>query len=97
MCRLAAYQDFTLTVKNIGAGTLTGMVSASLPFSIESGGIYTLGAGQFQQIVVRYTAPSQQGSQTASITFTGGGGITIQVAGTSKIAGLPWLLLLLGN
>jgi hypothetical protein len=34
---------------------------------------------------------------TGSLIFTGGGGITILLKGTNKMAGLPWLMLLLGN
>ena len=93
-----SYKDLTLTVKNIGTGTLTGKVTASPPFSIVSGGTYSLAAGRSQQVVVRYTAPLQEGSQAGSVTFTGGGGSTIQVTGTNiKPRGLPWLQLLLGN
>ena len=92
-----SYKDLTLEVKNIGEGILTGAVSGTAPFSIVSGETYNLGAGQSQPIVVRYTAPLQKGSQTGSLIFTGGGGVTIQVKGTNTKAGLPWLLLLLGN
>ena len=96
-----SYKDSILTVKNIGGMTLTGTVSVSTcpNFSIVSGGSYSLGAGESQQVIVRYTAPFplQEGSQTCSLTFTGGGGITIQVKGTNKIVSLPWLQLLLGN
>jgi YD repeat-containing protein len=92
-----SYKDLTLEVKNIGTGTLTGTVNATPPFSILSGGSYSLGANQSQQIVVRYTAPLQKGSHTGSLTFTGGGGITIQVKGSNQKVGLPWLMLLLGN
>ena len=90
-------KDLTLTVKNIGAGTLAGTVTASLPFSVISGGTYRLGIGQSQQVVVRYTPPLEEGLDTGSLIFTGGGGITIQLKGTNKQVGLPWLMLLLGN
>jgi hypothetical protein len=90
-----SYKDLILMVKNTGGGVLTGTVTASLPFSVISGGTYNLGAGQPQQVVVRYTAPLEEGSQTGSLTFTGGGGITIQAKGTNKQVGLPWLMLLL--
>jgi len=92
-----SYKDLTLEVKNIGGGILTGTVSATAPFSIVSVGTYSLGPGQSQVIVVRYTAPLQEGSQTGSLTFTGGAGLTVQVKGTNQKGGLPWLLLLLGN
>jgi hypothetical protein len=89
-------KELSLTVRNIGAGTLSGMVTASLPFSIVSGGTYNLGIGGSQPVVVRYTAPLARGLDTGSLIFTGGGGITIQLRGTNS-AGLPWLMLLLGN
>ena len=92
-----SYKDLTLEVKNIGSGILTGTVSATPPFSIVSGGSYSLSANQTQQVVVRYTAPLEKGAQTGSLIFTGGGGLTIQVKGTNQNVGLPWLLLLLGN
>jgi hypothetical protein len=91
------FKELTLTVQNIGTQLLTGTVSASPPFgpfSIISGGNYTLGDSQTQQVVVRYTAPLTEGWQTGSLIFTGGGGLTIQVRGTNTI-GLPWLMLLL--
>jgi hypothetical protein len=91
------YKDLTLEVKNIGSGILTGTVSATPPFSIASGGNYSLSANQTQQVVVRYTAPLEKGAQTGSLIFTGGGGLTIQVKGTNQNVGLPWLMLLLGN
>jgi YD repeat-containing protein len=92
-----SYKDLILVVKNIGGGILTGTVSVCPSFSIISGGNYSLGAGQSQQVIVRYTAPLQEGTQTCSLVFTGGTGITVQVKGSNKNVGLPWLLLLLGN
>jgi hypothetical protein len=92
-----SYKDLSLEVKNIATGTLVGTVSASPPISIISGGSYSLGANQTQQVIVRYTAPLQKGLHTGALTFTGGGGLTIPVKGTNKKAGLPWLMLLIGN
>jgi hypothetical protein len=89
------FQDFTLTIQNIGTQLLTGTVSAPSPFSIVSGGNYSLGDSQTRQVVVRYTAPIQEGWQRGSLIFTGGGGLIIQVKGTNRKAGLPWLMLLL--
>jgi hypothetical protein len=90
-----SYKDLTLTVKNTGGGTLTGSVTACPPFSVVLGGGYSLGAGEFQPVIVRYTAPLQEGSQTCSFVFSGGGGFTVQVKGTNEKFGLPWLMLLL--
>ena len=90
-----AYKDMILTVQNIGGMSLTGTLIACPPFSIVSEGNYSLGAGQSQVIVLRYTAPLQEGSQMCSLVFTGGGGITVEVKGTNIKASLPWLMLLL--
>lgn len=87
--------DLTLMVKNVGGGILTGTVSSCPPFSIISGGNYRLGAGQSQQVTVRYTAPLERGVNACSLVFTGGGGITVEVKGTNIKASLPWLMLLL--
>jgi hypothetical protein len=92
-----SYKDLTMEVKNIGLGTLIGMVSASSPFSVVSGGSYSLGANLSQQVVVRYTAPLQKESRTGSLIFTGGGGLTIQLKGTNKNVGLSWFQLFFGN
>ena len=92
-----SYKDLILIVKNTGTGALVGAVSTTPPFSIVSGGSYSLEENQTQQVVVRYTATLQKGSDTGSLFFTGGGGITVQAKGSNKMAGLPWLLLLLGN
>ncbi len=93
-----SYKDLTVEVKNIGMGTLIGTVSAAPPFICVSGERYSLGTNQTQKVVVRYTAPWQEGSQTGTLTFTGGGGFTIQVKGTNiKYVGLPWMQLLLGD
>ena len=92
-----SYKDLILQVKNIGIGTLTGTVSSSPPFSIVSGGNYSLGTDQSQVVTIRYK-PTSQGPHTGTIVFTGGGGATVPVTGkTEKPKGLPWLLLLLGN
>ena len=89
-------KDLILTVKNIGGSTLTGNATTQAPFRIQSGGSYTLMTGQFQQVTVRYS-PSQEGPDTGTVVFTGGGGASVQINGTTKSSGLPWLQLLLGD
>ena len=88
-------KDLFLTVKNSGDGTLTGSATTSAPFSIVSGGSYSLLAGQRQVVTIRYQ-PTAKGAHAGTVVFTGGGGATIPVSGTTK-AGLPWLQLLLGD
>ena len=90
-------KDLTLTVKNAGGGTLTGNATTTDPFSIVSGGSYSLGAGESRVVTVRYQ-PTVQGKHTGIVSFTGGNGATIPLTGkTEKSLGLPWLQLLLGN
>lgn len=90
-------KELTLTVKNTGIGTLTGNATTAAPFSIVSGGSYSLGADQSQVVTIRYL-PTSRGIHTGAVVFTGGDGATVQVTGkTEKPLGLSWLLLLLGN
>ena len=74
----------TLYVTNAGGGTLTGTASVSTPFSIVSGGSYSLAASQGQAVVVSYS-PTVAGSNSAVVTFTGGGGATAGVIGAAYI------------
>ena len=71
----------SFTVQNSGSGTLTGTASATAPFSIASGGSYTLAAGAQQTVTVRFSPTAAQ-SYTGSVSFTGGGGATRTVTGT---------------
>jgi hypothetical protein len=71
-----------LSVKNVGAGTLAGTASVALPFSIVSGGSYSLGANQSQSLTVLYS-PTAAGTNSETITFTGGGGATATVIGVA--------------
>ncbi|MDD5678834.1 MAG: DNRLRE domain-containing protein [Kiritimatiellae bacterium] len=71
----------TFTVQNIGGGTLSGSASVSSPFSIVSGGSYSLSADQAQVVTVQFS-PSSEASYSQNITFTGGDGATRTVTGT---------------
>jgi hypothetical protein len=63
----------SFTVWNYGGGTLRGTVTVSAPFSIVSGGSFSLAPGQPQEVVVRFTPPaSGVFSQSATITSNGG-------------------------
>lgn len=73
--------DLPFIVQNIGGGTLAGTVSAQTPFSVVSGGSYSLSAGQSQTVTVRF-APGALGSAVGTVTCTGGGGTTVSVSGT---------------
>ena len=74
-------QDRTFTVTNTaGAGTLNGSASVSSPFSIVGNATYALTTGHSTNITVRFS-PSSVNNVTNTLTFTGGGGATISLAG----------------
>jgi hypothetical protein len=77
--------DQTFTVQNTGGGTLTGSASVAGPFSIISGGSYSLGAGQSQTVTVSYS-PTTAGTSSQTITFSGGAGASVTLNGTALIA-----------
>lgn len=68
------------TVQNTGAGILSGKATVSAPFSIISGGNYSLTNNQTQIVSVSYS-PSGAASDSAVVSFTGGGGATASVTG----------------
>lgn len=74
--------DLQLYVTNSGAGTLTGTATANGPFTIVSGGNYSLTSGQVWPVTVRYS-PSNVGTHNNTIAFTGGGGFVAQLNGSS--------------
>jgi hypothetical protein len=76
-------QNFT--VKNTGGGTLTGTASVAAPFSIASGGIYSLAAGATQTVTVKFSPTAAQ-SYAQSVSFTGGAGASEMVTGTGAAA-----------
>ena len=75
----------TFTVKNSGSGTLTGSASVASPFSIVSGGSYSLAAGASQTVTVKF-APTAAQSYSQNVSFTGGAGATRTVTGTGTAA-----------
>jgi uncharacterized repeat protein (TIGR02543 family) len=75
----AATERFTVT--NTGSGTLTGSASARAPFSIVSGGSYSLPAGASQAVTVRFS-PASVATFTGNVSFTGGAGATRGVRGS---------------
>ncbi len=73
--------DLAFSVQNTGGGTLAGSASVGAPFSIVSGGSYSLGAGEQQSVTVRYT-PAEAAAHSQSVVFTGvGQGETRPVTG----------------
>ena len=81
--------DRTFVVQNTGGGTLTGAVSATPPFSVLSGGSFSLSLGATQTVVVRFT-PTTSGVISSNVSFTSNGGdlqrlVTGTVPGVSSI------------
>ena len=75
-------KDLSFTVQNVGGGTLTGSASTAAPYSIVSGGSFSLGAGASQTVVVRFS-PTATGSTTGAVAFTSNGGnVSRAVSGT---------------
>ena len=73
-------EDRTFTVQNVGGGVLSGFATTSLPFSIVSGGSWSLSTGQSQLVTVRFS-PLAAGTSSGAVTFSGAGGITRGVIG----------------
>jgi hypothetical protein len=73
----------SLTVENVGGGTLSGTASVAAPFSILSGGSYSLGNNQSQAISVVFN-PATAGSYSQDLTFTANAGnaSSVLVSGT---------------
>src|SRR5262249_57398410 len=65
--------DRSFVVQNTGGGTLAGTVSATPPFSILSGGSFSLTLGATQTVVVRFT-PTTSGVISSNVSFTSNAG-----------------------
>jgi len=73
----------SVTIWNSGGGWLTGTVSVGAPFSIVSGGSFSLLPGQPQEVVVGFSSATA-GSFSRSLTISSNGGTaTVTVSGTS--------------
>ncbi len=71
----------SIMVKNAGSGMLTGTASVAAPFSVVSGGSYSLGAGQTQAVTVVFS-PTVASNYSQTVTLTGGGGTNAIVSGS---------------
>jgi hypothetical protein len=76
------FNDLAFTVRNVGGGSLAGVVSVTAPFSIAGNAGYALESNASQIITVRY-APIQAGENSQTVTFTGGGGARALVTGSA--------------
>ena len=74
----------SFTVENVGGNTLIGSVSVAPPFSILSGGTFSLGNDQSQTVSVVFNpAAALSYSQYATFIGTGGNGTNVMVSGIS--------------
>jgi len=67
--------DKTFTVKNTTTASLTGSTSVGAPFSIVSGGSFSLAAGASANVVVRFR-PTSSGTFSSNVNFTTNGDTT---------------------
>jgi hypothetical protein len=77
--------DLTITVRNVGAGTLSGSASVSAPFSILGTASYSLGSNQSRVITLRYV-PTTARTDSQTATFSGGGGASVSATGVAVTA-----------
>lgn len=71
----------SITVRNIGGGTLTGNTpNVVAPFSIVSGETYNLTSNQTQTVKISFN-PMLVGNANQLISFTGGGGASLALSG----------------
>jgi len=72
----------TVTVQNVGGGTLTGEVTgAVMPFSVVSGTPYSLEESDETFVVLRFS-PSGKETYSNTVAFTGGGDAAVLLIGT---------------
>ena len=64
--------DRTFTVQNTGTTTLSGAASIGAPYSILSGGSFSLAAGASQTVTVRFR-PTTSGTFASNVNVTAGG------------------------
>ncbi len=76
--------DRSFTVKNVGGGVLTGNATTTMPFTIISGGSYSLNAGQSQTLTIRFSPTSAQ-TFLGNVNLTGGGDASLAVSGAGVI------------
>jgi hypothetical protein len=79
----SATQNFQ--VQNVGSGTLTGSATVGTPFSITSGGTYSLKANQSQTVKVAFN-PGAAGTFNLSVTFSGANGTNATVIGRAFLS-----------
>jgi len=83
--------DRTFAVQNLGTANLSVTVSAPAPFSVVSGGSYTIAPGATQNVLVRFS-PKIAATFTANVTFTSDGDtVSRAVTATATLSDPPAL------
>jgi hypothetical protein len=77
-------KDLTVTIENVGGGTLGGMITGTNSFLVVSGGAYALTNNQSQTVTIRYS-PKAAGNESQLLNFTGGGGASLSANGKAAI------------
>jgi hypothetical protein len=99
--QLGSISNLNLTVQNTGSGTLAGAASVGSPFSILSGGSYSLGASQSQTVTVGFspTVASNytQIVSTQAVNFSGGSGTNAIVSGAAVVLLPPTNITIIGS
>jgi pimeloyl-ACP methyl ester carboxylesterase len=72
--------QLTVSISNVGDALLAGSMSVGSPFSVASGGTYSLAPGE-QQVGSLTFCPVAQGVASAQVQFTGGGGASLPAIG----------------
>jgi hypothetical protein len=89
--------DRTFTVQNMTGSTLTGGSSVAAPFTIVTGGSFSLAAGASQAVVVRFR-PTVAGTFAANVNFTAQGDtISRGVSGSATGSGPSLPAVSIGN
>jgi hypothetical protein len=79
----------TLTVKNVGTGTVTGTAAGLTgPFTLVGSGDYELDAGETTTLTVQFT-PTLVGDFSSTLALSGHGLTTVAVSGTATGDGVP--------
>ncbi len=85
----------TVTVQNVGAGTLSGEVTnVSVPFSVTSGIPYSLEESE-ETLVIFSFSPTENGIFSNTVVFTGGGDVTALLIGTGIPEPFLFIILLI--
>lgn len=77
--------DATFTVQNTSTASITGTVNVGAPYSIVSGGSFTLAAGASQNVVVRFR-PTTAGTFAGNVNFVASGDTTTRVLSGAGVA-----------